>query len=94
MTVGPVEKLRRLWTPDREVREVMARLEPSSELDSIRADFLHRVIEQRGPVTLDLGYGARPRLNTGTLRWEIVHHEPRPGVPGRREVALWVEKGA
>lgn len=83
---GAVERLRRIWTPRREVEELFARLDPGSELDSMLRDFLHRALQQCGPVTLGLD-----EPNRGTLRWEIVHHEPVPGQVGRREVSLWVE---
>lgn len=89
--IAPIEKLRRIWTPQREIEEVVGRLNPQSELDSMIRDFVHRIIEQKGPQTLILGFGSEPVLNTGTLRWEIIHHEMPNGVVGRREVSLWVE---
>lgn len=91
--IRPVEKLREIWSPDREVVEVVQSLDPTSTMDSLRADWLHRICEQKGPQTLVLGHGDTALLNTGTLRFEIVHHQPSPGVPGRRELTLWVEKG-
>jgi hypothetical protein len=84
----PVEKLRRIWTPEREVEEIFANLDPQTELDSMIRDLLHRVVQQKGPVTLSMD-----ALNVGNLRWEIVHHEPMPGVVGGREVSIWVEPG-
>lgn len=90
LLTDPLERLRRVWSPDREILEVVQRLEPQTELDSQVRDFLHRIVQQRGPVTLVLEDRGGPVLNTGTLRWEIVHHEPQPGVAGRREVSLWV----
>jgi NADPH-dependent glutamate synthase beta subunit-like oxidoreductase len=91
MAASPLEKLRRVWTPDREILEVIAALDPRTELDSMLRDWLHRVIEQTGPKTVVLGIGETRVVNTGTLRWEVVHHEPTPGIPGRREVTLWIE---
>jgi hypothetical protein len=88
----PVEKLRKIWTPGQEIQELVHELDPGTELDDMLRDWLHRMLQMNGAVTLplsdDLG---RPILNTGTLRWEIVHYSPRPGVAGRREVTLWVE---
>lgn len=92
--MNPIEKLRRIWSPGREVEEVILALDPQTELDSTLRDYLHRTIEQHGPRTLLLGAGDIPKLNTGTLRWEVVHHEPTPGSAGRREVSLWVEGAA
>jgi hypothetical protein len=68
------------------LEELFADLSPGSELDSLLRDFLFKVVQQRGPITLDMD-----RENRGTLRWEIVSHEPMPGMPGRREVSLWIE---
>lgn len=82
----PVEKLRRIWTPEREIEEISASLDPGTTLDSIVRDLLHRTIQQKGPVTLNLD-----ALNAGTLRWEVVTHEPSPGLRGRTEVSIWVE---
>jgi hypothetical protein len=78
----PVEKLRQIWTPGREVEEITANLEPGSDLDSQIRDLLHRIIQQRGPVTLDLEV-----KNVGNLRWEVIAH----GLTGRQEISIWVE---
>lgn len=83
----PIEKLRRIWTPEREVEEVFTNLDPQTRLDSMIRDLLHRTVQQRGPVTLDLD-----ALNVGTLRWEIITHEPSPGIAGRSEVSIWIER--
>lgn len=85
MTQG-VENVRRIWTPREEVEEITARMEPGSELDSIIRDYLHRVVQQRGPFTLDLD-----TLNVGKLRMEITGFEPVPGRISGSQVALWVE---
>lgn len=86
MTLKPLEKLRTIWTPGREIEELVHSLEPGTELDSMIRDYLHRTIQQRGPVTLSLDVP-----NQGTLRWEIIHYEPTPGTTGRREISIWVE---
>jgi hypothetical protein len=85
--ISPVEKLRRIWTPGREVEELVARLEPQSELDSMIRHLLHAICQQKGSMTINLD-----DFNIGTLRWEVIHHEPSPGVVGRREVTIWVEQ--
>lgn len=91
MLTHPVEKLRRIWTPNREIEELTANLDPQTELDSIIRDLLHRTIQQYGPVTLTLEENGRQVMNEGTLRWEIVHHQPAEGIIGRREISVWVE---
>lgn len=91
--VHPVEKLRRIWTPGREIEEVVAQLDPQTDLDSQIRDILHRAVQQRGPVTLEIGSEVEPILNTGTLRWEIIHgpgHDDFPELR-RRQIAVWVE---
>jgi hypothetical protein len=88
----PVERLRQIWTPDREVHEITANLDPGTELDSMVRDLLHRIIEQKGPVTVKLTQGDQAILNTGNLRWEVVTHELMPGITGHREVSLWIEE--
>lgn len=89
--ISPLERLRRLWTPGREVEELVHEIGPASELDSMLRDWLHRVCEQNGPQTVVLGVGGDLRPNTGVLRFEIVHHEPSPGMAGHREVTIWVD---
>lgn len=86
----PVETLREIWTPEREVEELVHKLDPQTELDSQIRDYLHRAVQQVGPMTLLLAVGDQPVFNTGQLRFEIIEHQPRPGVRGRREVSLWI----
>ena len=96
MKIHPVEKLRRIWTPGREIEEVVSQLEPQTELDSMVRDILHRMIEQRGPVTLELGSEVDPIFNTGTLRWEIIHgpgHDDYPELR-HRQISVWIEPDA
>lgn len=82
-----LERLRQIWTPDSDVEEIVRDLDPQTELDSMIRDLLCRIICQKGPMTLDYSGDNPP----GNLRWEIVHHEPRPGIVGRREISIWVE---
>jgi len=86
--VHPVEKLRRIWTPQREIEEIFANLDPQTELDSMIRDFLARIIVQHhgGSVRLSL-----EGQNVGSMRWEIVHHEASPGVVGGAEATIWIE---
>lgn len=86
-SIAPIEKLRRIWTPGREIEELVHKLDPATELDSMIRDFLHRAVQQAGPVTLNLDVP-----NTGNLRFEIIHFESMPGVVQHREVSLWVEE--
>ncbi|HEY1248342.1 MAG TPA: hypothetical protein VGE97_05100 [Nitrososphaera sp.] len=92
--VNPIERLRRIWTPGREIEEVVAQLGPQTELDSLMRDFLHRTIQQKGPVTLDIGSLVDPVMNTGVLRWETIFGPGLEDYPEkrRRQVSLWVEE--
>jgi len=81
-----VEKIRRIWTPERELIELAVDDAPQTELDSIVRDFLHRHVQQHGPVRLVLERDGEQVLNYGVLRWEIA------GVPGYREVSIWIEE--
>jgi len=88
---SPVERLREIWTPDREVAELFADLDPQTELDSLIRHFFHAIIQRQGSVTLDLGSELHPQVNTGQIRWEIVHG-PGPTPELRpRQVTIWHE---
>lgn len=89
--ISPVEKLRKVWTPTREIEEVVHALDPQTELDSQIRDYLHRAVQQFGPMKLLLELRGEPVLNTGSLRFEIVHFAPTENTPGHREVTLWIE---
>lgn len=86
-SVHPVERLRQIWTPNDELSELSMDLEPQSQLDSIIRDLFHRTILQGGPVTVSMDIP-----NTGMMRWEIVAHQPTPGVIGRTEASIWVQE--
>lgn len=86
-----VEDIRQIWTPDKEVVEIALALDPQGELASMNADFVHRLIEQKGPQTLLLEAAGNVVYNSGFLRWEIVHFAPTAKLPGHREVSLWIE---
>lgn len=78
-----VERLRRIWTPEREIEELFADLSPSTALDSQLRDFLCRIVDQAPgrSVKINLTGDVRPF----NLRWEIVHSG------GYRECTLWAE---
>jgi hypothetical protein len=84
----PVEKLRKIWSPEMEAAEMFADLNPQTELDSMVRHLLHAILEQvvKGPVQVNL-----EQLNTGTLRWEIVHPQLAPAVHGPKTCIVWVE---
>jgi hypothetical protein len=92
--IHPVEKLRKIWTPGREIEELVAKLDPQTELDSMVRHFLHALIQQHGPRTIELGSSEEPVLNTGVLRWEIIHGPGFDDAPHlrRRQAALWIEE--
>lgn len=82
---GIVEKVRRIWTPDQEVQELVANLEPQTEVDSIVRDFFCRTVKKvhdagKGPLTLDI-----TEPNNGNIRWEITQYE------GRTFATVWWE---
>lgn len=88
--ISPIEKLRRIWTPGREVEEIVAQLEPQTELDSMIRDLLHRVVQQHGPFTVNFGNEVEPVFNEGTLRWEVIHG-PGPDHLRSRQASIWIE---
>lgn len=85
-----IERLRRVNSPEREVKEILSRLEdaPVTDLDSLLRDYLCRIVRQKGPITIEMD-GPNP----GMLRWEEVVYNPIPGQQ-RRMVTLWIEEGA
>lgn len=78
----PVEALRRIWTPQREVEEFFADLSPQSALDSEIRDYFSRIIDKYGSITLDV---TEPTREFG-IRWNVVHTKP-PNA--RRLVTIW-----
>lgn len=78
----PVERLRQIWTPRREVEEMMANLEPQTALDSQIRDYFTRIVRRHGSITVSLD-----EPNTGAVRWEVVSSPP--GLPPHREVTIW-----
>lgn len=70
-TWRPVERLRRIWTPDREIYELADKLEPGSQLDSIVRELFSRTIQRVGSIQLDMSHPI-----TGFVRWEEVRAGP------------------
>jgi hypothetical protein len=89
--ISPIEKLRRIWTPGREIEELVHNLEPQTELDSMIRHFLHAICQQHGPQRVRLGSEMQPELNFGTLRWEIIHGPGPVEEMREREVTIWIE---
>jgi hypothetical protein len=81
----PFEKLRRIWTPDREIEEFKANLNPGSALDSEIRDYFCRIVADQGVVNLDI---TDPLDPSDDIRWEIVHTPE-----GRRLISIWYIKG-
>jgi hypothetical protein len=87
----PIERLRQLWTPDNELAEMFADLSPGTELDSMLRDWLHKIVARERSITLNLGSEMIPVVNTGTIRFEIVHGPgDRPELRSR-QVTIWHE---
>jgi hypothetical protein len=84
----PVEKLRRIWTPEREIDEIFSKLEPGSVLDSMIRDFFYRIIDQHHNRSVRISLEG---LNYGNIRWEVVRYEPMPGVVRDAEATIWLE---
>jgi len=78
----PVEALRRIWTPEREIDEIFSDLSPGSALDSQIREFFTRIVDQYGTISLDLTDPV-PEFD---IRWEVVHTTP-PNA--RRKVTIW-----
>lgn len=79
---NPIEALRQIWTPEREVDELFSDLSPGSALDSEIRDYFSRIIERFGTITLDITDPVPPF----DIRWEVVHTEPPSS---RRFVTIW-----
>ena len=74
----PVERLRRIWSPDREIYELADSLEPSTQLDSQIRELFSRVMKGLGQVELDVTEPV-----DGFIRWEEVRFGQR------RIVSVW-----
>jgi hypothetical protein len=72
---SPIERLRKVATPDREIEEFFADLSPQTRIDSEIRDLFCRIIEQHGPFTVDM-----ERPNTYKINIEKVVYNPAPGV--------------
>lgn len=79
----PYERLRRIWTPKREIEELFDNLAPATELDSQIREYFTRIVMKYGTITLDITEPADERFQ---VRWEIVHD-----ALGRRQISIWSE---
>lgn len=82
LKIHPVEALRRIWTPQREIEELFTDLAPGTALDSQIRDFFCRIVDKQGTITLDI----TDPVPEFQLRWEIIHTMP-PNA--RRKVTIW-----
>jgi len=82
MRLHPVERLRQIWTPEREIDELFTDLSPGSALDSVIRDYFSRIVDREGTITLDL----TDPVPDFQIRWEVVHTPP-PNA--RRTVTIW-----
>ena len=78
----PIEALRRIWTPEREVEELFANLAPGTALDSEIRDFFCRIIDKYGTVELDIT-DPPPHF---MVNWNVIHTPPPNS---RRMVTIW-----
>lgn len=83
MLLSPVERLRRIWTPDREILERVENLEPQTEVDSIVRELFSRMVKEQRHVTL-----SRREPVDGEIRWEFINREIAPGIY-EPEVSVW-----
>ena len=82
---NPIEALRKVWTPEREIDQLFSDLSPQTALDSEIRDYFSRMILKYGTVTLDITHPV-PQFN---IRWEVIHTQP-PNA--RRQVTIWREQ--
>lgn len=80
-----IESLRRIWTPEREVEQLTANLDPQTELDSAVREYFSRIIQEAKTVTLDLSGPTH-----GTVNWEVVS-VPNGNGTFRQQVTIWWE---
>jgi len=82
MSWHPVERLRRIWTPDKELYERADSLDPGTELDSQIRELFSRIVERVGSIELDVTDPVR-----GYIRWEKIS-----GPDGRSYVTVWYQE--
>jgi len=84
MRLHPVEALRRIWTPEREIDQLFSDLSPGSALDSEIRDYFCRIIDKYGSIELDITDPVPPFM----VNWNVIHTEPPYS---RRMVTIWKE---
>lgn len=82
MIRNPVEALRRIWTPEREIEQLFSDLSPGTALDSQIRDYFCRIVDHAGTIELDL----TDPVPLFDVRWEVVHTPP-PNA--RRKITIW-----
>lgn len=82
MSFAPFEKLRRIWSPEREIEQLFSNLDPQTALDSQIRDFFSRIIDKIGYLELDITDPV-PQFD---IRMEIVNTPPPNS---RRKVSIW-----
>lgn len=82
------ESLRRIWSPGREIDQVVADLDPQSELDSLIRDYFSRIVFKAKTITLDLD-----EPNHGTVNWEVVS-VPIGNGQFKKQATIWWEPDA
>lgn len=80
--VTPVERLRRIWTPRREIDEIFSDLSPATALDSLIREWFSRIVDAEGTLTIDL----TDPVPEFMMNYNIVHNGDR------REVTIWKEQ--
>jgi len=79
---NPVERLRRIWTPEREIEEVFSDLSPGTALDSEIRDYFCRIIDKYGSIELDITDPPAQFM----VNWSVIHTPPPNS---RRKVTIW-----
>ncbi len=79
---SPVEKLRQIWTPEREIEQLFSDLSPGTALDDQIREYFCRMVDQVGTITMDI----TDPVPLFDIRWEVVHTPP-PGA--RRKITIW-----
>lgn len=80
--LSPVEALRRIWTPEREIDQIFSDLSPGTVLDSEVREMFSRIIYELKTIELDI----TDPVPDFEIRWEVVHTPP-PNP--RRKLAIW-----
>lgn len=80
-----IESLRKIVSPLNEVEEFFADLSPQQVMDDKIRDLFSRIVEQKGPITID-----GETFQSGTIKWEEFVYNPAPGV-FKKMITIWHE---